>query len=87
MESFADQSFSNIFLMCDTCSFVVLLNIIILPKDAIAKSKSFKILVIISWKYAGTWANLKGTLTYSYFPKGELNAVLGIKALSKGIWW
>ena len=24
---------------------------------------------------------------YSNFPKGELNAVLGIEGLSKGMWW
>ena len=49
--------------------------------------KSFKILVIKSWKYAGACANLKGTLTYLYFLKGELKAVFGMEDLSKGMWW
>ena len=40
-----------------------------------------------SWKYAGACVSQKGTLIYSYFPKGEVNAVLGIEDLSKGIWW
>ena len=70
MESLADQSFSNTFLMCDRCSSAVLLNIIILFNYAIVKSKSFKILVISSWKYTGAWANPKGTVTYLYLPKG-----------------
>ena len=52
-----------------------------------AKLKSFKIPVINSWKYAGACASPKGALTYSYLPKGELNAVLGIEDLSRGIWW
>ena len=52
-----------------------------------AKLKAFKILVINSWKYAGACANPKGTLTYSYLLKGELNTVLGIEDLYRGIWW
>ena len=72
--------------MYDRCFFsVVLLNIIMLSKYAIVKLKSFKIPVINSLKFAGALANLKGTLTYSYFLKGELNAVLGVEDLSKGI--
>ena len=43
--------------------------------------------VISSWKYAGACASLKGTVTYSYLPNGELNAVLGMEDLSRGIWW
>ena len=73
--------------MCDKCPSAILLKIIISSGYAIVKSKSFKMPVINSWKYAGAWANLKGTLTYSYFPKGELNVVFGIEDLSKGIWW
>ena len=73
--------------MCERCSSVVLLKIIISSKYAMAKLKSFKIPVINSWKYAGVCASPKGTLMYSYFPKGELNAVLGIEDLSRGIWW
>ena len=30
-------------------------------------------------------AGLKGTLMYSYFPDGELNAVFGMEDLSRGI--
>ena len=41
----------------------------------IAKEKSFKIPVIISWKYAGACMSPKGTLMYLYFPNGEVNAV------------
>ena len=63
--------------MCERCSSAVLLKIIISSKYAMAKLKSFKIPVISSWKYAGACASPKGTLTYSYLPKGELNAVLG----------
>ena len=40
-----------------------------------------------SWKYAGACAKPNGTFTYSDFPKDELNAVLGIEGLSKGMWW
>ena len=52
-----------------------------------AKSNSFKMPVISSWKYAGACASLKGTLTYSYLPNGEFNAILGMEDLSRGIWW
>ena len=79
--------FLKTFLMCERCSSAVLLKIIMSSRYAIVKSKSFKIPVINSWKYAGACANLKGTLMYSYFPKGELKAVLGIEDLSEGIWW
>ena len=40
-----------------------------------------------SWKYAGTFVSPKGTLMYSYFPNGEVIAVLGIEDSSKGLWW
>ena len=40
-----------------------------------------------SWKYASACVSPKGTLMYSYFSEGEVNAVLGIEDLSKGIWW
>ena len=36
-----------------------------------------------SWKYAGACASPKGTWMYSYFPNGEVKAVLGMDALSK----
>ena len=49
------------------------------------KGKSLSIPVISSWKYAGAGASLNGTFTYSNFLKGELNAVLGIDGLSKGM--
>ena len=42
--------------------------------------------VMSSWKYASAYASPKGTLIYSYFPNGVVNAVLGIEDLSKGIW-
>ena len=29
----------------------------------------------------------RGTLMYSYFPNGKVNAVLVIEDSSKGIWW
>ena len=51
------------------------------------KLKSFRIPVINPWKYAGAWASPNGTFTYSYFPKGELNAILGIEDSSRGMWW
>ena len=51
------------------------------------KEKSFKTPVISSWKYAGACMSPKGTLMYSYFPNGEVNAVLGIEDSSKGIQW
>ena len=40
-----------------------------------------------SWKYAGACASPKGTLIYLYLPNDELNAILEMEALSKGIWW
>ena len=40
-----------------------------------------------SWKYVRAWASPKGTLIYSYFQNGEVNTVLEIEDLSKGIWW
>ena len=43
--------------------------------------------VISSWKQAGACANPNGTLTYLYFPKGELKGVFGIEDLSNGMWW
>ena len=49
------------------------------------KGKSLSIPVISSWKYDGAWASPNRTFTYSNFPKGELNAVLGIDGLSKGM--
>ena len=49
--------------------------------------KSFNIPVIGSWKYAGACASPKGTLMYSYVPNGEVKAVLGMDASSKGMWW
>ena len=52
-----------------------------------AKLKSFKMPVKSLGKYAGACASPKGTLTYSYLPNGELNAVLGMEDLSRGIWW
>ena len=85
-ESFAVHSFSKTCLMHERCSSTALLKIIISSKYAMAKLKSFNIPVISSWKYAGACASPKGTLTYSYLPKGELNAVLGIEYLSRGIW-
>ena len=42
--------------------------------------------VMCSWKYASACVSPKGTLIYSYFPKGDVKAVLGIEDLSKGIW-
>ena len=39
------------------------------------QSNSFQMPVISSWKYAGACASLKGTVTYSYLPNGEMNAV------------
>ena len=50
-----------------------------------ANLKSFNIPVISSWKYAGACASPKGTLMYSYFQNGEVKAVLGMDASSKGI--
>ena len=54
---------------------------------AMAKLKSFNITVMSFWKYAGACASPKCTLRYSYFPNGEVKAVLGMDASSKGIWW
>ena len=48
MESFANQSFLNTFLMCDKCSSAVLLNIIISSKYATVKSNSFRIFSVIN---------------------------------------
>ena len=85
IERFADSSFSNTMQMCERCSCGVLLNMMMSSRYAMAKGKSLSILVISSWKEAGACASPNGTFTYSYFPKGELNAVLGIDDLSKGM--
>ena len=79
------HNLSNTFLMCDRCSSTVLLNIIISLRYVMAKLKSFRVPVINSWKYAGAWVSPNGTVTYSYFPKCELNAVLGIEDSSRGM--
>ena len=50
-----------------------------------AKLKSFDIPVLSFWKYAGACASPKGTLMYLYFPNGQVKAVLGMDASSKGI--
>ena len=50
-----------------------------------AKLKSFRMPVMTSWRYAGACVSPKGTLTHSYLPNGELNAVLGMEDLSRGI--
>ena len=52
-----------------------------------AKSTSFMMPVMSSWKYAGACAHPEGILTYSYLPNGEWNAVLGMENLSRGTWW
>ena len=54
-------------------------------KYMMVKLNSFKMPVISSWKYAGAFASPKDTLTYSYLPNGEMNAVLGMEDLSRGI--
>ena len=41
----------------------------------------FKMPVMSSWKYAGACASQEGTLTYSYLPNVELNAILGMEDL------
>ena len=56
-------------------------------KYAMVKLKSFKIPVMSSWKYAGAFDSLNGTLTYSNFPNSEVNVVLGMDSSSKGMWW
>ena len=43
-------------------------------------------LVNNSQKYAGACASPNGILTYSYFLKGELKAVLGMEDLSNDMW-
>ena len=87
MESLAVYNFSKTCLMWESCSSTVVLKIMISSKYAMAKSKSFKMPVMSSWKYAGAFASPKGTLTYSYLPNDKLNAVLGMEDLSRGIWW
>ena len=52
-----------------------------------ANLKSFNISVISSWKYDGACLGPKGTLMYLFFLNGEVKAVLGMEASSKGIWW
>ena len=49
-----------------------------------SEGESFKTPVINSWKYAGICASPKGTLMHSYFPNGEVNAVLGMKIHLRG---
>ena len=52
-----------------------------------AKLKSFKMPVMSSWNYSGACASPKGTLMYLFFPNGEVNAIIGVEDISKGIWW
>ena len=52
-----------------------------------ANGNSFRTPVISSWKYAGVCASPKGTLTYSYLPNGDVNAVFGIESAISLIWW
>ena len=87
MESFAFLNFSKTCLMCKRCPSTILLKIMMSSKQMIAKSNSFRMLVINSWKYAGACARPKGTLMYSYLLNGELNAVFGMEDLYRGIWW
>ena len=51
-----------------------------------ANGRSFRTPVISSWKYAGACASPKGTLTYSYLPNGDVNAVLGIESVVSPIY-
>ena len=67
-------------------SFAILLKMIISSKLAIAKGKSFRTPVMNFWKYAGACGSLKGTLMYSYFPNGDLKAVLGVDDSSNRMW-
>ena len=52
-----------------------------------ANGRSLSTPVISSWKYAGACASPKGTLTYSYLPNGDVNAVFGIESAVSPIWW
>ena len=81
------HSFLNTVLMCCRCSSGVELYMMMSSKYAIAKGRSFKTPVISSWKYAGACANPKATLMYSYFPNGDVNAVLGTESSANQIWW
>ena len=40
-----------------------------------------------SWKYAGSYASLKGNFSYSYFLKGDVKAFLGTELSLRGMWW
>ena len=73
--------------MCERCSSAVVQKIMISSKYAMEKLKSFRMPVMSSWKYPGACVSPKGTLRYSYLPNGELNAVLDMGDLSRGIWW
>ena len=75
--TYSDRHFNN---------KLVIQNTFILYFIAMVKLKSFNIPVMSSWKYAGACLSPKGTLIYPYFPNGEVKAVLGMDAASKGIW-
>ena len=49
------------------------------------KGKSFKYFFISSLTYAGACANPNRTFRYSYFPKGDVKAVLGMGSSSMGM--
>ena len=87
--SFIDKcaflSFSKICLMWLRCSSAVLWKIMISSRYGMVNVKSFKTPVMSSWKYTGACASSKGTFMYSYFPNGEVNAVLGIDDSSNGM--
>ena len=73
--------------MWSQCSSAVLQKMMMSSKKAMAKLQSYNICAMSSRKYAGAHVNPKGTLMYLYFPNSELNAVLGMDASSKGVWW
>ena len=47
--------------------------------------KSFSTSFMSSWKYASVCASPKGTFRYSYFPEGDVKAVLGIESSLRGM--
>ena len=51
------------------------------------KGKSFNTLFVSSWKYDGACANPKGTFRYSYFPTGDVKALLVIESAIRCMRW
>ena len=87
MDRLVALSFSNTKRMCERCSCGVLLNMIMSSRYAMEKREILEYACHQLLEVSCACASPKGTLMYSYFPKGKLKAVLGMDDSSRGMWW